>query len=469
MTRTAVSAGAVGAPLLSRAAGEGRPAAPIRIVHLGLGNFFRAHQAWYTDVAPDAQEWGIAAFTGRSTGLADALTAQEGLYTLIVRAADGDAGRVIGSVGAAHPGSDRDAWLAYLADPAVRIVTLTVTEAGYLRDAEGGLAVDDPVVAADLGAFWVDPRAAVRTVPARLVAGLAARRAAGAGPITVVSCDNLPDNGAVARRVVTDFAALFDPGLVDWIDRHVSFVTTMVDRITPATTPQDSVVAGELTGTVDAAPVVTEPYTEWVLSGDFPGGRPAWEHGGARFVEDITPFEQRKLWLLNGGHSLLAYAGSARGHQTIAQAVTDPVCRDWLTQWWAEACAHLSLPPGEVAGYRSALLERFANPRIRHLLAQIAADGSQKLPVRVLPTIGRERAAGRLPVGGLRVIAAWINHLRGAGAPVRDTAAAHVVALAAGALQDAVPAVLDYLDPTLTTDPDLVTTVLDLTRQLSEQ
>jgi fructuronate reductase len=263
-------------------------------------------------------------------------------------------------------------------------------------------------------------------------------------------------------------AAELDPGLSAWIADNVSFVTTMVDRITPATTDADTRTVVELTGRVDAAPVVTEPFSEWVLSGDFPAGRPAWEAAGARIVADIAPFEERKLWLLNGAHSLLAYAGSARGHETVADAVADPVCRDWLAAWWDEAAPHLSLPTAEVDAYRAALLDRFGNPRIRHLLAQIAADGSQKLPVRIVPTIRRERAQGRLPLGALRVVAAWVNHLRGAGAPVRDAAANEVLALSAGPLEPAVRAILGYLGPDLGADDDLVAATVNLTRRLSD-
>jgi len=171
---------------------------------------------------------------------------------------------------------------------------------------------------------------------------------------------------------------------------------------------------------------------------------------------------------LNGGHSLLAYAGSARGHRTIAEAVADPVCREWMIQWWTEASGHLTLPPQEVSEYRDALLTRFANPRIRHLLAQIAADGSQKLPVRILPTVRKERAEGRLPVGALRALAAWINHLRGAGAPVKDAAADTVVPLASGTITDAVPRVLRYLDPDLAADKPLVDKVIDLCGRLAD-
>lgn len=445
-----------------------RPAAPVRIVHLGLGNFFRAHQAWYTANAPDSADWGIAAFTGRSVDLAAALTEQDGLFTLITRAAEGDSGQVIGSISAAHPGLDTHAWLTYLADPDVRIVTLTITEAGYLRGSDGSLDAERTDIREDLASLRLDPAATVRTAPARLVAGFAARRAADAGPLAVVSCDNLPDNGAATGGAVGAFAALLDPELAAWIEDNVSFVTTMVDRITPATTDDDRVVAADLTGRLDDAPVVTEPYSEWVLSGEFPAGRPGWDTAGARFVDDITPFEERKLWLLNGGHSLLAYAGSARGHLTIAEAVSDPECREWMIQWWTEASGHLTLPRHEVSEYQDALLTRFANPRIRHLLAQIAADGSQKLPIRILPTVRQERAEGRLPVGALRALAAWINHLRGAGAPVKDAGAETVTQLASGTINDAVPRVLRYLDPDLAVDKPVVDRVIELCGRLTD-
>ena len=184
--------------------------------------------------------------------------------------------------------------------------------------------------------------------------------------------------------------------------------------------------------------MVTEPFSEWVLSGRFAGGRPRWEDAGATFTDDIAPFEERKLWLLNGGHSLLAYAGSARGHETVADAWPTRRAAAWLEAWWEEASRHLTLPAEDLARYREALLERFANPRMRHRLAQIAADGSQKLPIRILPVLRAERSAGRMPEGAARVLAAWIGHLRGAGAPVADPRADELVALAAGPLPQAV-------------------------------
>jgi fructuronate reductase len=299
----------------------------------------------------------------------------------------------------------------------------------------------------------------VTTAAARLLAGLAARRAAGHGPVAVVPCDNLPGNGAVVRRVVRETAEATGRADLVAAAEHAAYVTTMVDRITPATTDEDIAAVRAATGRADAAPVVTEPFSEWVLGGDFPAGRPAWEDAGARVVAEVTRYEERKLWLLNGGHCLLAYTGSALGHTTVAEAAADPLCRDRLTRWWAEASRHLRLPAREVAAYQEALLARFANPRIRHTLAQIAADGSQKLPVRVLPTVYAERAHGRTPQAAAQVIAAWLLHLRGAGAPVKDTAADAATAAARGPLPEAARHVLGFLDPALAHDEELVAAV----------
>ena len=441
---------------LSRSAVPYRERAPVRIAHLGLGNFSRAHQAWYTDRAPDAGRWGIAAFTGRSPSLAEALAPQDGLFTLVTRARDGDRFDVVGSLSAVHPASDHAAWLRYLRSAELAVVTLTVTEAGYCRGADGSLDTGRADVRDDVAALRSDPGATVQTMPGRLVAGLLARRSAAAGPIAVVPCDNLPQNGAVTARVVRELASAVDPTLVPWIDASVSFVTTMVDRITPRTVDADRDAVLAATGLSDEAPVVTEPFSEWVLSGEFPAGRPDWPAAGARVVDDVAPFEERKLWLLNGAHSLLAYGGTLRGHETVADAVADPVCRGWITEWWDEAQQHLELPAASVEPYRAALLERFANPGIRHQLAQIAADGSQKLAVRILPVLRAERAAGRVPPGATRALAAWVCHLRGEGAPLRDPAADELARLAGGPLEAAVVAVLGFLDPDLAHDGVLV-------------
>lgn len=287
--------------------------------------------------------------------------------------------------------------------------------------------------------------------------------------MTVLSCDNLPENGEVAASVVTQLAQSVDPALAEWIGEHVDFASSMVDRITPTTTDADrDLVTAEL-GYVDASPVATEPFHEWVMSGRFPAGRPRWEDAGARVVDDVTPFEQRKLWLLNGSHSLLAYAGSIRGHASIDEAIADPACRAWVEALWDEAAPHLPLPADDVAAYRAALLDRYANPRIRHRLAQIVADGSTKVVVRTVPVIVAERTAGRVPLGCATVVAAWIRHLRGEGAPLNDPGAEPYLALVGGDDETAVRAVLALLSPTestadvaldLQSDHDLVAAVL---------
>ena len=248
----------------------------------------------------------------------------------------------------------------------------------------------------------------------------------------------------------------------------MAYVTTMVDRITPEPTPEDIAGAEAATGVHDRAAVVTEPFSEWVISGEFAAGRPRWEDAGATFTTDVAPFEDRKLWMLNGAHSMLAYAGSIRGHVTVADAMRDATCLAWLDEWWDASSRHLSLPAADNAAYRAALIERFANPRLQHRLDQIAWDGSQKLPIRVLPTLRRERAAGRLPVGVVRPLAAWVCHLRGSGAKVTDARAAEFLPLAGGPLPEAVRLVLKALDPELAADDAVVAAVLAQARELGQ-
>ncbi|MGI5143040.1 MULTISPECIES: mannitol dehydrogenase family protein [unclassified Streptomyces] len=452
---------------LSRVTYDVRPAAPVRILHLGLGNFFRAHQVWYTDRAPGADEWGIAAFTGRRPDAAEVLHAQDGLYSLITRGPDGDRFDVPAALSAVHPGTDHAAWLDYWRQPALAVVSLTVTEAGYTRSADGGLGLDRHDVRADIHALRENPSARVLTAAGKLVAGLEARRAVGLGPVALMPCDNLPGNGAVLERVVRELAERTGrPEPVEAVDKQAAFVTTMVDRITPATTDEHRAAVLAQTGLMDASPVVTEPFTEWVINGDFPAGRPRWEEAGATFTDDVTPYEERKLWLLNGAHSLLAYATPLRGHETVAEAVADPVCREWLEDWWMVACRHLTLPQEGLRDYRAALLKRFSNFRIRHGLAQIAADGSQKLPVRIVPALRRERERGELPLGATRVLAAWVCHLRGVGAPVKDAAGASLPQVG-GTVPDAVRAVLTHLDPVLAADTPVVNAVLAQVTELA--
>jgi fructuronate reductase len=448
-------------PRLSRSLPDTPPTAPVRMVHLGVGNFHRAHQAWYTSHSPDADQWGIAGFTGRRRDAADALAPQDGLYTLITRSAEGDTFELIGALSAVHAAADHATYLNYLSRAEVAIITITVTEAAYLRGADGHLDTGLDVVVSDLEALRSDRRNPVASLPARLVAGLIARRTSGAAALSILSCDNLPENGAVTKTVVQDFAALFDETLAGWIDSHVDFGTSMVDRITPGTTEEDRALVQQACGYIDAYPVATEPFSEWVVSGGFPAGRPRWEEAGAALVADVEPFEQRKLWLLNGSHSMLAYAGSIRGHSTIDEAIADPACRSWVEMFWDEASRHLTLPAADIAAYREALLTRFSNPRAGDQLARIAADGSTKLLVRMVPTIRAERAAGRVPIGCATTVAAWILHLRGLGAPIKDAGAGPAQQAAnSGELPEAVPAVLDVLERGRGGDKEFVDAVI---------
>ncbi|MGH3301607.1 MAG: mannitol dehydrogenase family protein [Streptosporangiaceae bacterium] len=446
---------------------HGRPVAPVRHVHLGLGAFFRAHQAWYTDRATDAAEWGVAAFAGRSPQLAAALADQECLYTLVTRGSDADSLAVVSAVSRTHGPADSAAWHADLAATSTAVVSLTITEAGYRRNASGGIDLCDQAVASDIEAWRAGLPDLVRTAPARLAIGFAARRTADAGPVTLLSCDNLPGNSEAALRVAAEFAAAVDEPLADWIMLHVRPVNTLVDRITPATTARDIAEVAERTGHADLSPVVTEPYSEWVMGDTFAADRPDWESAGALVRADVQPYEQRKLLLLNGAHSLLAYAGPLRGHLTVADAIGDSVVVGWVLQWWRAALPYVALPRADSAAYCDALLERFRNARIRHQLAQIAIDGSQKLRVRVLPVLRPERAAGQLPVGVVRVLGAWVAHLRGLGVPVVDPAAADLVTamMSARSLDGARNAVA-FLDPKLAGDEELVTAVAEFAGDL---
>ena len=428
---------------LSRAQ-NGRPAAPVKTVHLGLGNFFRAHSAWYTEHCGD--DWGIAAFSGRTDTHVAELRSQDCLYTLVQQGREVTS-EVISALVAVHPGHDLAAWRGYFASPEVQIVTSTITEAGYVRDGSGRLDLANPAVIADIAALQADPQAGVvTTAPGKFVAGLMARRAAGAGPITFVPCDNIIDSGALVRSVVRALAEQVDPSLLNWLEEHVSYVTSMVDRITPRPTEADLEAVARLTGVTDAAPVVTEPFSEWVLMGDFAGQRPAWEKAGATIVDDIVPFEHRKLWLLNGSHSLMAYAAPLLGCATVGEAIAHPVVPGWVEQRWDAAAPHLPLPADQISAYRAALVERFENPSIRHLLAQIAADGSIKIPIRFGPVLRRQIEQGPLPEGATRPVAAWVLHLQGhGGIPLNDAHVDEVTRMVGGDDTQTVSAVCAWL------------------------
>lgn len=429
--------------------------APVRIVHLGLGAFARAHQAWYTTRVDDDNAWGIAAFTGRSATAAEQLAPQDGLFTLVERSAEGDRTSIVTSIVEVEDGTNVDRLAELLGQATTAVVTLTVTEAGYRLLADGTPDLADPVVTADLALLREHPATSdadasppLKSALGRLVWGLAARRRTDAGPIAIVPCDNMPDNGAFVRHGTVEFARSASLELADWIGTNVSFVSTSVDRITPATTADDITSVAATTGWADAAPVVTEPFSDWVLSGDFPAGRPRWERAGARFVDDIEPFERRKLWLLNGAHSLLAYTGLGRGHRTVAEAIADPVSRAEVIALWDEAARHL--PEGlDLDVYCNALLGRFENTRIEHRLDQIAAEGSTKLRVRVVPVARAERVAGRRAPAAAAAIGAWVALIL-AGHELVD--AQREVIVAAASDPDPEIALLALLDRALSTD-----------------
>ncbi len=454
-------------PPLNRTNYKAGPKAPVRIVHLGLGAFHRAHQAWYTNAVDGAREWGIAAFTGRSPMASNILSRQDGLYTLIERSGKGATWQVIESIVEANDGANLPRLVELVAAKTTAIITITVTEAAYYMRAEGGLNLEAAPVAADLkilrrhwtrGGVGRGAQESPSTAAARLIVALEARRKADAGPIALVSCDNLTANATVTRRTVSDLAQALSPELAGWISRHASFVGTSVDRITPKTTAADIDWVVENCGFRDAFTAVTEPFHSWVLSGDFPAGRPRWEEAGAQFVENIEPHENRKLWLLNGSHSLLAYAGQQRGHRTVAEALADPQCAKWMEAFWDEAQAHLPADL-DLPGYRAALLERYSNAHIAHHLAQIAIDGSSKLPIRIIPVLRAEREAGRDGAASARPIAAWIAFLQSAqaaGNKINDAGVAKIDKALSLARRERTNALVGLLDPSLAEDESLV-------------
>lgn len=390
-----------------------------RIVHLGIGAFHRAHQAWYTQRADDG--WSIAGFTGRTPQIADALTAQGNRYALIERGVDGDRFETVTVLTEARDGADVARLCELIADEATAVVSLTITETGYLLDAAGKLREKDPVVVADVQALTTLSTSSgpvgVTSALARLLQALEYRRRRSGAPVAVVPCDNVPSNGAALRRALIRLAELAIPDAADWIEQDVAFVSTSVDRITPATTDADRDLVAAQLGWVDRVPVVTEPFTDWVLEGGFPLGRPAWERAGARFVDEVRPYEQRKLLLLNGAHSLLAYLGQRRGHSTVAGAFGDPRCRAAVEQFWDEAERCLPAELGSLAPYRTELAARFDNRRVQHLLSQIASDDLTKLRLRIAPVARTERAAGRSAAGCARAIASWAAITLARGVP----------------------------------------------------
>jgi fructuronate reductase len=356
------------------------------IVHLGVGAFCRAHLAAYVDelLAIDPS-WGIIGVSLRRPDTRQALTPQDFLYTLASRSGAGMETQVMGALlEVMDAATQRAEILAAMTSPDIRILSLTVTEKGYCHDpATGLLDARHPDIAHDLA----HPDTPI-SVPGLIVRALARRRAAGTAPFTVLCCDNLPANGQTTARVVIGLAEILDQDLADDIRREVAFPSTMVDRIVPATTEDDRKLVVEATGAWDAWPVMTEPFTQFVIEDRFPTGRPPFERCGVEMVNDVRPFELTKLRMLNGSHSSLAYLGYLAGHEFVSEAVADSALRHFVHEFMTEEVMD-TLPKTalDLHAYRDALIERFDNPALKHRTWQIAMDGSQKLPQRLLGTI----------------------------------------------------------------------------------
>jgi fructuronate reductase len=390
------------------------PTAGIGIIHLGLGAFFRAFGVpWIAEAArAGGGDWGILGVSLRSPSVRNALKPQGYAYTAVELAPTGERCQVIENV---HDmlvaPEDPEALLTAMSNPSVRIVSLTVTEKGYCHNpATGKLDLDHPDIVYDLAGEL--PKSA----PGFLVRALQARRAAGRPPFTVLCCDNLPNNGRVVRGAVLDLAREVDPELADWIEAEGRFPSTMVDRIVPATKPEDIARLEQLAGYHDAAPVMHEPFRQWVIEDNFVGGaRPDFAAVGVQLVDDVTPYEHMKLRMLNGAHSSLAYLGYLAGHETIAETTGDPVFAGFVEHLWKNEIIPALTPPDgvDLHAYADELLERFRNPAIRHRTWQIAMDGSQKLPQRILGTLQENLDAGRASPGLLLALAAWMRYVGG--------------------------------------------------------
>ena len=383
------------------------------VVHLGIGAFHRAHQAVVFDdaLASGDLRWGVLGASLRSPGVRDQLNPQDGLYTLVVRDGAEEQLRVIGAGRGVLVGpEDPAALVAAMAHADVHIVTLTVTEKGYRLDpATGDLLLDDADVAADLADI-----SAPRTAPGFIVAALRARRAAGLKPFTVISCDNIPHNGQRIRAGVIAMARRIEPALADWIEAEGAFPQTMIDRIVPATIPDDVARLTARLGVEDQGMVKAEPFTQWVIEDGFAGERPDFAACGVQLTDTVELWEDAKLRLLNGSHSAIAYLGALSGYEHVHEAVAVPAFRAFIEALWDEAETTLSPPPGlDVAAYRDELMARFSNSALMHRTRQIAMDGSQKLPQRLLAGAAERLAAGQGIEAMALGVAAWMRWQEG--------------------------------------------------------
>ncbi|GAA4215540.1 mannitol dehydrogenase family protein [Actinocatenispora rupis] len=390
----------------------------VGIVHLGVGGFHRAHQAMYLDRLMNeglALDWGICGVgvLPADAAMRDALDAQDGLYTLVVKHPDGRyEPRVVGSiVEYLLAPEDPEAVIERMAAETTRIVSLTVTEGGYnLHHVTGEFAADNPDVQHDLA-----PGATPRTTFGLVTEALARRRERGVAPFTVMSCDNLQGNGDLSRRVFTAYARLRDPELADWIDRTVRFPNSMVDRITPVTTDDDRAEVTRRFGIEDRWPVVTEPFTQWVLEDSFVSGRPAYEKVGVQVVRDVEPYELMKLRLLNASHQALCYFGYLAGYRLVHEAAGDPLFATFLRQYMdLEGTPTLSPVPGvDLVAYKDSLLERFANPEVRDTIARLCAESSDRIPKWLLPVVRTQLASDGPMERAAAVVASWARYAEG--------------------------------------------------------
>jgi mannitol 2-dehydrogenase len=416
------------------------------IVHLGVGGFHRAHQAMYLDrlmEAGKALDWGICGVgvLPQDARMRDALAAQDGLYTLVVKGPDGSLEpRVIGSVTEyLLAPDDPEAVVERMCDPAVRIVSLTVTEGGYSLDpVTGDFDASTPAVQRDLVAGAVP-----ETSFGLVTEALARRRARGVVPFTVMSCDNLQGNGDLARRAFTSFARLRDAELGAWMEAEVAFPNAMVDRITPQTTPEDVALVAERFGISDAWPVVCEPFTQWVLEDRFPAGRPPLEDVGVQLVDDVEPYELMKLRLLNASHQALCYFAHLAGYQLVHEACQDPLWGAFLRDYMdREATPTLAPVPGvDLEDYKATLLERFANASVRDTVARLCASSSDRIPKWLLPVVRAQLASGGEVHRSAAVVASWARYAEGSdeqGQPITvdDRLAERLTARAQGQRED---------------------------------
>ncbi|MCP1315186.1 mannitol dehydrogenase family protein [Halomonas sp. 707D4] len=403
-----------------------RAAVTAGIVHIGVGGFHRAHQAMYLDTLMnqgEALEWGIVG-VGVMPGdkrMQEALSRQDHLYTLVVKHPDGTfEPRVIGSlVDYLFAPEDPEAVIEAMAAPAIRIVSLTVTEGGYnVHPVSGAFNVDNPLVQRDLA----EPTRPTSTF-GLVVEALVRRRARGLAPFTVMSCDNIQGNGDVARRMFAAFASARDAALGEWLAREVAFPNSMVDRITPVTTPGDIDELASRFGVKDAWPVVCEPFTQWVLEDHFPLGRPAFEAVGVQLVDDVEPFELMKLRLLNASHQALTYFGYLAGYRYAHEVCQDPLFVEFLLRYMKEEGAPTLAPvPGiDLDAYQHTLIERFANPEIKDTLARLCAESSDRIPKWLVPVIRHQLERDGPVALSAAVVASWARYAEGVdeqGAPI---------------------------------------------------